>query len=1645
MKNCEYCHAPLREGANFCGVCGRSLRGNTLIPTVQQDSNSLLANQEKIPTQRQFAKDGILLELPTAPLIPPAPPDAIEKYNKHNDSQDSKHTSVQNEDLGLYTEGIPEFIPSSLSSPLEGPHQSPEHASHHQPSVEYGVHHQPQVLHGTHHQPSVEHGVHHQPQVLHGAHHQPSVEHGVHHQPQVIYGAHHQPQARHGQHHQPQVVHGTHRQTHGLHSSHLTRQAKNVRRLKWFKSFQPSYLAISISSAVVMAAVIAAVVLAFSHSNPGGAQPNPSVSMPDIVDLGQAVPITGSNFTPHSQVVLAFDVQNLANSKPSTSNRTAVEGNISEVLQPPRMQQTQQAQSGQAYTTVTVGDDGKFKATVPIDTRWLQGSQHTLYVLGQDGKTLASKQFLIKSNQSAPTLALCSNGQIESPSASVSLGPVIEEQDQTVTVPLNLCIRGSGDIDWKSSWDTQQSPWLHLDQSGHISSSQSQRLQISASAASLKAGTYTATVTFSTGNRGTLELHVTLLVAAKTSHACVSSDVETLQFTSTAGQAGPPSQGATLLNCGDKGDWVASVTTTDGSSWLAVSPANGNLDNGASQKLTVSVNPADIAAGTYSGSITLAIGESAVQINVILVVNLDVTVPDNPGIQPPPPCISVPADAITITAEQGHNPGPRSFTVSNCGGAGTISTSPSTKNGGPWLSTTGGGPLDVSGQIVINIAANTQNMALGQYTGSVNVTIKDAKGDTNTQQVTVTLTITSQPCIRVTPPALTFTTEQGRNPDPHGSMVINCGDAGTITTSVNTNAGGPWLSATGGGPLDASNWLGVNLSANSQNMPAGQYTGYTDITLKDTKGASTTQRVTVTLIITERICISVTPTALTFTAEQTGNNPGAQSATVNNCGGAGTITTSASTNTGGPWLSATGGGQLDAKGQLTINVSVNSQKMLAGQYTGSVYIIFRNAKGGVTTQQVTVTLSITPPPCMDVDPQALVFTANKGNNPDPQSFMVNNCGNVAGTITTSASTNTGGPWLSATGGGQLDAKGQLKINVSVNSANMPEGQYTGNVNATFKDAQGAVVTKQVTVKLTIDKLPCITITPTALTYTATEGGNNPNPLSFTVKNCGDAGTITTSVNTNGSGSWLSTTGAGPLGDPGQLEIKAPVDINRVNDLPDEGPDEYTGYVYVTLTDAKGTSTKPQQVTVKLIINEPPCITVTPPTLNFTADAGGKDPASQQVTLTNPDPCGAGNWSATADQPWLRLSATSGNISANAKVNLNVQAITGKLAAGPYTGHIVFNGGPNTDPAQITVNFTIVPICNNSINVTPTALNFTADAGGNNPPSQSFTVTSDCAGTITTSASTNAGGSWLSTTGDGQINPPSQLVISTSVNSQKMSSGQYTGNVNIIFKDAKGAVVTKQVTVTLIINKPPCISIAPTALSFTAEQGGANPAPQQVTLTNPCGAGSWSATLDQPWLALSATNGTIAANGNANLNVQVSTANLVAGTYTGHAVFKSGPNTVQLDVTFVIKPPPTPCVKVDPGQLSFTAEQGGANPAPQQVTLTNPCGAGSWSATLDQPWLALSATNGTIAANGNANLNVQVSTANLVAGTYTGHVVFKSGPNTAQLDVTFVVKPPPPIPTPTPTPQPAPTPTPTPQPVPTPTPQPAPTPTPKPIP
>lgn len=122
------------------------------------------------------------------------------------------------------------------------------------------------------------------------------------------------------------------------------------------------------------------------------------------------------------------------------------------------------------------------------------------------------------------------------------------------------------------------------------------------------------------------------------------------------------------------------------------------------------------------------------------------------------------------------------------------------------------------------------------------------------------------------------------------------------------------------------------------------------------------------------------------------------------------------------------------------------------------------------------------------------------------------------------------------------------------------------------------------------------------------------------------------------------------------------------------------------------------------------------------------------------------------------------------------------------------------------------------------------------------------------------------------------------------------------------------TTILAVFKPavPALSTSPTSLSFSATQGGSNPASQNDTLSETGNAATaWTSNISygsgSGWLAISPTTGSLAGLGNATISFSCTTGSLTAGTYTATVTFTAttGGATATVTVSFVVSAPSAP--------------------------------------------------------------------------------------------------------------------------------------------
>ena len=504
--------------------------------------------------------------------------------------------------------------------------------------------------------------------------------------------------------------------------------------------------------------------------------------------------------------------------------------------------------------------------------------------------------------------------------------------------------------------------------------------------------------------------------------------------------------------------------------------------------------------------------------------------------------------------------------------------------------------------------------------------------------------------------------------------------------------------------------------------------------------------------------------------------------------------------------------------------------------------------------------------------------------------------------------------------------------------------------------------------------PAIGTSPTNFSFTATQGGNNPANQTLSLSNTG-GGTLTWTASDNAP--WLTLAPVSGTGN-GTVTLTAATGTLTAG--------THSGMITLSATGAS-----PVNVPVTFTVTAapvPPAIGTSPTNFSFTATQGGNNPANQTLSLSN---TGGGTltWTASDNAPWLTLAPVSGT--GNGTVTLT--AATGTLTAGTHSGMITLSA-TGASPVNVPVTFTVTaaPVPP-AIGTSPTNFSFTATQGGNNPANQTLSLSNTGGGTLTWTASDNA--PWLtlapvSGTGNGTVT----LTAATGT----LTAGTHSGMITLSATGASPVNVPVTFTVTAA-PVPPAIGTSPTNFSFTATQGGNNPANQTLSLSNTGGGTlTWTASDNAPWLTLAPVSGT----GNGTVTLTAATGTLTAGTHSGMITLSAtGASPVNVPVTFTVTAAPVPpAIGTSPTNFSFTATQGGSNPANQTLSLSNTGGGTlTWTASDNAPWLTLAPASGT----GNGTVTLTAATGTLTAGTHSGMITLSAtGASPVNVPVTFTV-------------------------------------------
>ncbi len=307
------------------------------------------------------------------------------------------------------------------------------------------------------------------------------------------------------------------------------------------------------------------------------------------------------------------------------------------------------------------------------------------------------------------------------------------------------------------------------------------------------------------GGTGTVVANTTVLAGVTAPR--INLAPTSLTFNYQIGGSNPAAQNAAVTSSTST---AITYTATTATSWLTTT-ASGTTPG----SLSVGVNPAGMAAGTYTGSISV-MGTGASNSPVSLPVTLNVTTGTNTN-----PTINLTPSNLAFTYTAGGT-APGTKTLNLASSTSTALSYTAAASGGAWLSV-GSTSGTTPGSVVVS--ANPTGMAAGSYSGTITITASGAMN--SPQSVPVTLTVTSgtgSGRLSARPRWVSFNYSAGQtSPSPKTVSVSSSGQGLSYTSAA---FGGSWLSVSPSGGATTGK---LNITVNPDGLPTGVYAGVVQI------------------------------------------------------------------------------------------------------------------------------------------------------------------------------------------------------------------------------------------------------------------------------------------------------------------------------------------------------------------------------------------------------------------------------------------------------------------------------------------------------------------------------------------------------------------------------------------------------------------------------------------------------------------------------------------------------------------------------------------------------------------------------------------------------------------------------------------------
>lgn len=607
-------------------------------------------------------------------------------------------------------------------------------------------------------------------------------------------------------------------------------------------------------------------------------------------------------------------------------------------------------------------------------------------------------------------------------------------------------------------------------------------------------------------------------------------------------------------------------------------------------------------------------------------------------------------------------------------------------------------------------------------------------------------------------------------------------------------------------------------------------------------------------------------------------------------------------------------------------------------------------------------------PVLGVMPGQLQFATGQGRDPPAKALSVTNAG--GGTLNWNVTWEAG--WLEiAPTSGALDSGQTQALTVSPAASDLPLGTHSGTVWIEAPDVGGS---EQVAVQLVVFRNPEIGLS-TDLVFLSVQEDDDPDPTAVVVSNVG-GGVLSWAASPDAAWVTLSP-------ESGTLEAGESVTVSVGAEPPDVG-----SYVATVTVDDPAALNAPQTLTVHLSVTPRPEIVLSSDSLPFFADEGSS-PEARSFTIAN----GGGGilrWQAAEAVPWLELAPGSGSLTSGQSTGVSVSVNSVDLDPGRYSETITLSDPEaSNSPRTFHVSLTVRP--GPEIALSTLDLSF-ATRVGVSPPAQSLAIANVGEGPLQWEVAEDE--EWLSVApGSGTLLAGESEDLTAIIQSEALEPGLYSGTVAVSAPDASNSPQSLSVTLEVMPEPGPLISLSRTSISFAAEKG-TDPLEQWLTVANSGGGTlAWSAVTEASWLSLSPSQGTLDTDESQEIALSVESAALEPGVYQTEVILidpgaDNSPQTIEV----ALQVRPGPAIGAFPESLFFTALPGSDPEASDSFEVSN-AGGGTlrWAAqgrydcggTACPFTISVEPTSGELGPGQKASVRVTLHSSGAPPGTYSG--------------------------------------------------------------